>query len=72
MVVCNPCKGARRKCNDANDNGGLRCGLGLDFEGKFHASSNSNVEDKKGDFRKRVERVPVQKEGIQGQCQWWK
>ncbi len=50
-VDLNRCKRARRKSNDANDNGGLRHRLGLDFESKFHAPSNGNKENERGELK---------------------
>ncbi len=42
------CEGARRKRDDANDDRGLRHGLGLDFEGDFHAPSDGDGGEERG------------------------
>jgi hypothetical protein len=43
-------------------------GLVLILKANFMPPSDSNLSEKKKYLRKRAEKAPVQKEGIQGQC----
>jgi hypothetical protein len=43
-------KGPRRKCNNVNDDCGLHHGLGLDFRGNFHALSNGDGGEERGEL----------------------
>ncbi len=62
------CEQAGGERDDADDNRGLCRRLSFDFEGKFHASSDGDGKEKQKNLRKRAEKAPVLKEGIQGQC----
>jgi hypothetical protein len=59
-------EGARRECDDANDDRRLHHSLGLDFKWDFHAlSDGKGGRTKVENLRKGAEKAPLQKEGIQ-------
>jgi hypothetical protein len=47
-------------------------GLVLVFQDNFHAPSDGNGGEERGELQEEAAKAPAQEGGIQGQYQWWK